>query len=69
MENWERIMNTKNSARAEIARGVLEEHGINAVIINKKDSNYPMFGFFEVLVLLQDVENAKNLLTDENSPE
>lgn len=69
MENWERILNTKNSARAEIARGMLEEHGINAVIINKKDSNYPMFGFFEVLVPLQDADIAKTLLANEISSE
>lgn len=69
MENWERILRTDNSARAEIARGSLEEHGINAVIVNKKDSNYTVFGYFEVFVPVQDAEAAKSFLTDENSPE
>jgi hypothetical protein len=69
MENWEKIMHTEQSARAEIARGLLEQHGINAVIVNKKDSNYTVFGYFEVFVPIQDVEAAKRYLADEVSPE
>lgn len=69
MENWEMIMSTKNSARAELTRALLEQNNLKAVILNKKDSNYPMFGFFEVYVPNDEAETAKNIMTNEISPE
>lgn len=70
MENWESVMNTKNSARAEIARGILEQNGINAVILDKKDSSYSnIFGYADVMVPTEYVEAAKALLANEVSPE
>ena len=70
MENWESVMNTKNSARAEIARGLLEQNGINAVILDKKDSSYSnIFGYADVMVPSEYVEAAKALLANEVSSE
>ncbi len=69
MENWELILSSKDSARAEIAKGMLQEQQIHAVIMDKKDSNYPVFGFFEVYVPLEDAERAKTILTNEITPE
>jgi|AntAceMinimDraft_5_1070358.scaffolds.fasta_scaffold341305_2 hypothetical protein len=69
MENWELIMSTKNSARAELTRALLEQNELKAVILNKKDSNYPMFGFFEVYVPNDEAEAAKNIMANEISPE
>ena len=44
--DWEVVYNSETNYRAEIVKGVLEEHQINAIIINKKDSNYH-FGHFD----------------------
>jgi Zn-dependent membrane protease YugP len=70
MENWESVMNTKNTARAEIARGLLEQNGIDAVIMDRKDSSYSnIFGYADVMVPIEYVEAAKALLANEVSPE
>jgi Zn-dependent membrane protease YugP len=70
MENWESIMKTKNAVQVEIARGFLEENGIVAVVMDKKDSSYSnIFGYVELLVPRQDAEAAKALLDNEIKPE
>jgi hypothetical protein len=67
MENWESVFKTGQNVRAEIARSVLEENGINAVIINKQDSNYPVFGFSEVFVPINEAALALTILTNESA--
>ena len=63
-------MTTTNSARAEIARGVLEQNGINAVLMDKKDSSYSnIFGYVEVMVPTENAEVAKTLIANEVTPE
>lgn len=55
-KNWVCIYSTDTIHLAEIAKAVLEEHDIESVIINKKDSNH-LFGYIEIYV------NRKNALT------
>jgi len=63
-------MKTKNAVQVEIARGFLEENGIVAVVMDKKDSSYSnIFGYVELLVPRQDAEAAKALLDNEIKPE
>lgn len=70
MDNWINVMTTANSARAEIARGVLEQNGINAVLMDKKDSSYSnIFGYVEVMVPTENAEVAKTLIANEVTPE
>lgn len=70
MDNWINVMTTANSARAEIARGVLEQNGINAVLMDKKDSSYSnIFGYVEVMVPIENAEAAKTLIANEVTPE
>jgi len=45
-----------------VARQVLEEGGIEAVVINKRDSSYLAFGEAEVYVKQDDVIRAKKLI-------
>ncbi len=45
----------------EIVKDVLQEQGINAVVINKQDSSY-LFGEIEVYVLKSDALRAVNLI-------
>ena len=45
----------------ELRRAVLEEHGIPAVVLNKRDSSY-LFGFVELLVQEEDAARAESLI-------
>ena len=60
-KNWVCIFNTSEGYRAEIAKDILYEEGIDAVIINKKDSNY-QFGILEIYVERDHAIRAKHIL-------
>lgn len=64
MENdWIMVFSTGNAYRAQFARDILGEEGIDAVIINKTDSVYlHPSGFIEVHVRRNDVIKAMHLL-------
>jgi hypothetical protein len=65
MQNWIRVFEDQNQIRAEIVKGVLEENGIPAVVLNKKESVYKVFGTFEVLVPHGEVMVAMQLIKNE----
>ncbi|MBS4072452.1 putative signal transducing protein [Algoriphagus aquatilis] len=50
MENWIRVFEDQNQIRAEIVKGVLEEKGVPAVVLNKKETVYQVLGTYQVLV-------------------
>jgi hypothetical protein len=58
INKWEKVMVTPAVHRAELAKVMLAEHQINAVVVNKKDSNY-LLGNCEVYVPSQDATMAK----------
>lgn len=62
-QNWTKIYTTSNPIAAELAKQVLEENGIEAVILNKQDSSYH-FGEVQVLVPEADTQAAQKLLSD-----
>jgi hypothetical protein len=66
-ENWEVIYSTPLPHRAELAKALLLEHDISAVVINKQSSSYPTIGWgkSEVHVLSQDAILAKVILENE----
>jgi hypothetical protein len=66
-ENWIKVFESKELIRAEITRETLEQNGIAAVIVNKKDSLYPVFGVCEVHVPAKDLITAQNILSDEGT--
>ncbi|MEB2784677.1 putative signal transducing protein [Algoriphagus persicinus] len=65
MENWNKVFESPMQVRAEIVKGVLEEHQIQAVILNKKETVYQIFGNYEVLVQREDLMLANNLIQNE----
>lgn len=65
MAKWQKVFITDVAHRAEIVKGVLEDFGITAVILNKKDSSYNNFGNHEVLVLPDDVIRAKRIIQND----
>ena len=60
--HWEVVFTTNQRYEAEILRGVLDEEGIQAVIVNKQDSSYISFGEIELLVPFEAVLTAKQLM-------
>ncbi len=66
-ENWIKVFESKQVIQAEIAREKLEEGGLAAVILNKQDSLYPVFGMHEVHVPAKDLTIAQNILSDEGT--
>ena len=65
-KNWVCILNTSTLYIAEMAKDLLHEEEIDAVIINKKDSNY-QFGVMEIYVERDNAVRAKHILADINS--
>lgn len=65
MENWNKVFESPMQVRAEIVKGVLEEHQIQAVVLNKKETIYQIFGNYEVLVQQKDLIMANNLVQNE----
>ncbi len=63
--NWQKIYGTNNLPQAEIIRSLLQEHDIQAIILNKRDSAYNLFGEVEVHVLRKEVIKAIQLLKHE----
>ena len=48
MNGWTVVYSDGFPPAVELRRAVLEEHGIPAVVLNKRDSSY-LFGFVELL--------------------
>jgi hypothetical protein len=65
MENWIKVFEDQNQIRAEIVKAVLEENGIPAVVMNKKETVYNVFGSYEVLVAQADGLVAMQLIQNE----
>ncbi|MFN8135457.1 MAG: DUF2007 domain-containing protein [Bacteroidales bacterium] len=62
-DNWVVIYASDQLYKAEMARDYLNDHGIECVIMNKKDSAY-MFGDIEVYVPTEEAFSAKQLILD-----
>ena len=65
MQNWTRVFEDQNHIRAEIVKGVLEEKGISAVILNKKETVYKIYGTYEVLVPNDKALEALQMIQNE----
>ncbi|MEB2780232.1 DUF2007 domain-containing protein [Algoriphagus sp. C2-6-M1] len=65
MENWNKVFETPMQVRAEIVKGILEEHQIQAVILNKKETVYQIFGNYEVHVQSENMMSANNIIQNE----
>ena len=63
-KDWTQVYTVDKQYKAELAKEILEEAGINAVIMNKRDSAYRSFGEFEVYVNKEFAETARKKLQD-----
>jgi hypothetical protein len=57
-----KIYSSNNPNQAIITKQMLEENGVNVVILNKQDSSYLMFGSIELYVHEKELNKAKKLL-------
>jgi hypothetical protein len=64
MENWVKVFEDGMQVRAEIVCGILQENEIQAVVLNKKETVYQIFGTHQVLVKREDVLQATKLIQD-----
>lgn len=64
MENWVKVFEDGLEIRAEIVCGMLQENEIQAVVLNKKETVYQIFGTHQVLVKREDVLHATKLIQD-----
>jgi len=63
-KDWKQVFLSGELYQAEIAREVLENNGINSVVLNQKDSVYKTFGNIEVYVHQNDETKAIELLKE-----
>ena len=61
-KNWLKIYSSANSIEIEISKQMLKENNIIAVVLNKQDSNYNMFGSIDLYVKKTDREDALRLM-------
>jgi hypothetical protein len=61
-KGWEKIFFSGDQFKVIIARDLLAENDINAVIMNQKDSSYLTFGDVELYVEEQDEKKALQIL-------
>jgi hypothetical protein len=60
-DNWVSVFRTNDFSRAELAKERLANEGIEAVVMNKKDS-FLLMGELDVFVKSEYNDQAKNLL-------
>ncbi len=65
MSKWSKVYESKKPYRTEIVKGILEQKGIKAIIMNKKDSAYDIFGQLEVHVEADNVLTALKIIEDD----
>jgi hypothetical protein len=61
-KDWKQVFLTGELYQAEIARELLEMNGVEAVILDKKDKVYQVFGDIEVYVNETDEAKALEIL-------
>lgn len=65
MKGWHKVFSSEHSYQADIVKDVLEDAGIKAVIINKKDSSLNNFGLYEVHVATEGVFEAIQIIKND----
>lgn len=61
-KSWKKIYFSGDEFKVLMARDLLAENGINAVIINQKDSSYLAFGDVELYIEEHDEKEALKIL-------
>lgn len=62
MTKWITVYTSKDSIRTELIKNELILQGINAVIVDKKDGNFPMIGPIAIHVPEDQLDTAKTYI-------
>lgn len=63
-KGWKEIFMTVHEYKASMAKDMLENEEIKAVVLNQHDSAYQSFGEFSVLVAEADVVKAIEIIKE-----
>ncbi|MDD2196598.1 MAG: DUF2007 domain-containing protein [Bacteroidales bacterium] len=63
-QGWSLVFSTDKPFEAEIIKQMLSSNGIEAVVLNKRDSSYPSIGEAELYVTPEDEPKARKLIED-----
>ncbi|MBN2635611.1 MAG: DUF2007 domain-containing protein [Prolixibacteraceae bacterium] len=58
-KGWKEVYMTAHEYKAEMAKEILENEGINVVVMNQKDSAYKAFG--EIILYVSDADEKRAL--------
>ena len=61
-DQWNKVFSSTDYFKIHILEGLLRKNHIPAVIMNKQDSSYNLFGDIELYVKSKDMNNAKKLI-------
>ncbi|MEI7523684.1 MAG: DUF2007 domain-containing protein [Mariniphaga sp.] len=61
-KGWTSVFESSDEYLVSIAKDLLENSGIESVVLNHKDSSYLIFGEAEVYVTDQDEKQAREIL-------
>jgi hypothetical protein len=59
---WVQVYKTRTTYRAEIVKQLLKLNDIKCISVNKIDSSYNNFGYYEVLVVEKNYLKAEKLI-------
>ena len=63
MRNWSLVLSTGSPHEAELVKGLLENHGISAVVMDEGSSAYPHLGEKRIYVDQDELVRAKHLVS------
>lgn len=63
-KGWKEVFHTAHEYKASMAKDILENAGITAVVLNQHDSAYQTFGEFVVYVKESEEPKALELLKE-----
>lgn len=67
-DNWKKVYTVGRLYNAELIKGMLEEKGIECVIMNKRDSELPV-GDVEIYVESKNYDKARQLIIESDKSE
>ena len=66
-KNWINIFSSANPIEVEIVKQMLNEHTITAVMLNKQDSSYNLFGTIDLYVKEENRTIALELINERHN--
>jgi hypothetical protein len=65
-KNWVMVHSSTNLQKLELLKSILLDKGIDAVVLNRQDSIYPVLGEIELYVKRDMAIPAMKVITDSN---